>query len=175
MPKQYKIDKVSDLKQYFESNKNYIFTDFKGLTVEKFSAIRAELRKFNSKLVVMKNTYARIIAKEKKLPNVDQFTTGATAIAFGNEDINEVVKKLFEFGKESPIKVKGGFAEELLMDGKQLEAFSKLPGKKQLLSMVMATMNAPVQNFAYACNDSICRFVRVVNAVAEKKKSEGAA
>jgi len=175
MPKQYKIDKVTELREYFDKNANYIFTDFKGLNVEKFSKVRKVLRDFNSKLIVLKNNYARIIAKDKKLPNIDKFTVGSTAVVFGNEDINEVVKSLYEFSKDNSLKVKGGYAEGLIMDGVQLEAFSKLPGKKQLLAMVMATMNAPVQHFAYACNDAVARFVRVVNAVAEKKKSEGAA
>jgi large subunit ribosomal protein L10 len=175
MVKQYKIDKVNELREYFDKNKNYIFTDYKGMTVEKFSAIRKSLRNYNSKLVVLKNNYARILFKEKELPNIDDLTVGSTAIAFGNEDINEVAKALYAFSKENPLKVKGGYAEGSLMTESQLEAFSKLPGKKQLIAMVMATMNAPAQYFVYGCNDVIGRFVRVVQAVADKKKSEGAA
>lgn len=171
MIKQYKIDKVKEMREVFDDNKDYLFTDYKGLTVEKFTNLRKLLRKYNSKMVVIKNNYVRIIAKDKSLPNFDNLTVGTTAVVFSKEDTNEIVKILFEFAKTNPLKIKGGYSDGLVMDEKQLEAFSKLPGKKQLIAMVMATMNAPVQNFAYACNDVIGRFVRVVNAIAEKKKS----
>jgi large subunit ribosomal protein L10 len=170
MVKQYKIDKVKEMKVYFDENKDYIFTDYKGLSVEKFTNLRKAIKKYGAKAAVIKNNYIRIIAEDKKIPNVDKFTTGPTAVIFSKDDTNEVVKVLFGFTKESTLKVKGGYADGVLMDDKAIESFSKLPGKKQMLAMVMATMNAPVQNFAYACNDVIGRFVRVVNAIAEKDK-----
>lgn len=173
MVKQYKIDKVKELREVFDKNSSYIFTDYKGLTVEKFTNIRHALRKFNSKMVVVKNNYIRIIAEDKKLPNMDEFLTGTTAVVFSNDDANEVTKVLFNFTKESPLKVKGGYTDGFVMDGKQVEAFSKLPGKKQLIGTVMATMNAPLQNFMFACNDVMGRLVRVVDAVAQQKKSAG--
>jgi large subunit ribosomal protein L10 len=170
MPQQYKIDKVSDLKKYFSENKSYIFNDYKGISVEKISNLRKTLRGLDSKLVIMKNAYVRIIAKDNNLPDFKDLTTGPTAVAFAKDNANEVVKALFAFSKESSLKVKGGYAEGSLMNEKEIEAFSKLPGKKEMLAMVMATMNATTQNFVYACNDVMGRFVRVVSAVAEKKK-----
>jgi large subunit ribosomal protein L10 len=170
MVKQYKIDKVKEMKVFFDDNKDYIFTDYKGLSVEKFTNLRKALKKYNAKATVIKNNYVRIIAEDKKIPNVDKFTTGPTAIVFSKDDTNEVVKILFDFTKTSSLKVKGGYADGVLMDDVAIESFSKLPGKKQMIAMVMATMNAPLQNFVYACNDAIGRFVRVVNAIAEKDK-----
>jgi large subunit ribosomal protein L10 len=171
MVKQYKIDKVTQMKAVFDENKDFIFTDYKGLSVEKFTNLRKALRKYNAKAVVIKNNYIKIIAKEKQLPNFDNLAVGPTAVVFSKDDTNEVVKILFDYTKESPLKVKGGYADGQLMDEKSIEAFSKLPGKKQLIAMVMATMNAPLQNFVYSCNDVMGRLVRVVNEIAEKKKS----
>jgi len=171
MPQQYKIDKVSSLKDNFEKSKNFIFTDFRGLTVEKITELRNTLRKLNSKYVIMKNSYIRILAKTKGIDDLKDNAVGPTAVAFVNDEVAEVTKSLVEFTKTSSLKVKGGWIDNNLLNAEQLDALSKLPSKIQLIAMLMSTMNATTQKFVYACNDVIGRFVRVVNAVAEQKKS----
>ncbi len=58
------------------------------------------------------------------------------------------------------------------MDAKQIEAFSKLPGRKQLIAMLMSTMNAPAQNLVYVLNAVPTKLVRTLQAVADKKAAE---
>jgi large subunit ribosomal protein L10 len=170
MPQQYKVDRVKDLAEVFDKTKNYIFNDYQGLTVEKMTALRRELRKLNVKFKVVKNTFARKVIKNKEIPDLGNNLTGPTAVAFVDGDISEVLKVLFKYAKESTLKVKGGWTDSRIFDEKGLEALSKLPGKAQLIAMLMATLNAPMQNFAYACNDVIGRLVRVVKAVGDNKK-----
>jgi large subunit ribosomal protein L10 len=65
------------------------------------------------------------------------------------EDTNEVAKILYDFAKEAPaLEIKGGLIDNENYDAAKLEAFSKLPGKKQLIAMIMSTINAPVQKVA---------------------------
>lgn len=171
MAQQYKIDKVESLKKYFKDNSNYFFTDYRGLNVEKITDIRRKLSSLSSKFIVIKNSYIDIITKENGISDLKQNTVGPTAVAFTpDSQVTEVAKLLFNFTKESSLKIKGGWVDGSLLDEKSVEALSKLPGKPQLIAMLMSTMNAPLQNFVYATNDIITRFVRVVNAVAEQKK-----
>jgi large subunit ribosomal protein L10 len=51
----------------------------------------------------------------------------------------------------------------------QVDAFSKLPGKLQLVSMLMSCMNGPARNLAAALNDVNARLVRTIKAVGDKK------
>jgi len=60
-------------------------------------------------------------------------------------------------------------------DAAQVEAFSKLPGRLELISMLMSVMNGPARNLAAALNDVNSRLVRTVKAIADKKQEEGAA
>ena len=171
MAQQYKIDKVQDLKKYFEDNPNYIFTDYRGLNVESITDIRKNLAKSGAKYVVIKNNFIDLIAKDKGIGDLKDNTVGPTAVAFTSADgVSEVAKYLVNFTKESTLKVKGGWVDGSLLDAKGVEALSKLPSKAQLIAMMMSTMQAPIQNFAAASNDVIARFVRVLNAIAEKKK-----
>lgn len=171
MPQQYKIDKVGFLKKYFEESSNFIFTNYRGLNVEAITDLRKRLSQKKSIYVVIKNNYLKIIAKEKGYPELGENAVGPTSVVFTNEDTSEILKLLFKFSKDTTLKIKGGLIDGSLFDNKQLESLSKLPGRNQLIAMFMSTLNAPLQNFVYSCNDIIGRLVRVLNAVAESKKS----
>lgn len=169
MVQDYKKEKVAELKKYFDEYPNYIFINFFGLPVEKVSTLRRELRKFDAKMVVMKNAYIDIVAKEKGFPSFEAFTKGGTAVVFARENSNEVAKMLYGIVKDIAITVKGAFVEGTVLDASATEAFSKMPTKKEMLATVMATMQAPAQHFVFACNDVIARFVRAVQDYASKK------
>ena len=170
MAQQYKIDRVKYVKEFFDNNDNFIFNDYSGLNVETITLLRKELRKLDSKFVVVKNNFVRRVIKEKSMPDMENNLTGPTAIAFVNKDVNKVLKVLFSYAKKSTLKVKGGWTEGRIFDKDGLDVLSKLPERDQLISMLMSTLNAPINNFVYACNDVVGRFVRVLNAVADKKK-----
>ena len=98
---------------------------------------------------VIKNNFARIAFEEMQVEGVAEYLAGPTAIALSTEDTNEVAKILYDFAKETPaLEIKGGLIDKEKYDAAKLEAFSKLPGKKQLIAMIMSTINAPVQKLA---------------------------
>jgi len=171
MAQQYKVEKVEQLKGYFNENKFYIFSNFAGLNVEKITSLRRQLRKVNSNFVVMKNNYIRKILPEDKTVELKAPLFGPTAVAFAKDDVSEVLKVLFNFTKDSTLAVKGGWGEDRSFSAKDLEALSKLPSRKELLAHLLATMKAPIQNFTFACNDVVTRFVRVCNAVKATKSN----
>ena len=81
-----------------------------------------------------------------------------------NEDSNEVAKVLFDFKKNAPtLEVKGGSIGKEAYDQAKIEAYSKVPGKKQLYAMLMSAMNGPAQKLA-----------ATLKAYADKKAAEGA-
>jgi large subunit ribosomal protein L10 len=91
-------------------------------------------------------------------------------VAISPKDSNEVAKILFDFTKEAPaLKVKGALVGDSVYDAAQTEAFSRLPGRLELISMLMSVMNAPARNLAAALNDVPARLVRTIEAIGEKK------
>ena len=100
-----------------------------------------------------------------KIENVDEYLRGPTAIAMVKEDSNEAAKILFDFIKEAPtLVVKGGYIGNEIYDAAKIEAYSKVPGKKQLIAMLMSTINGPVQKIA-----------ATLQAYVDKKSQEGGA
>lgn len=166
---QSKVDAIAEVTSKIENSRDFIFTDYRGLTVEQITALRAQLRAKNAEYHVIKNNFARIAFEKLNFPNVAEYLTGPTAIAFAPVDSNEVAKILVEFAKENPVKLKGGIIEKSVYNNKQMEAFSRLPGKNQLISMLMSAMNAPLQNLVYAINGVPTKLVRTLQAVADQK------
>jgi large subunit ribosomal protein L10 len=159
-----KTEAIESAKKTFSEYKDFIFADYRGLTVEQITALRDKLREKDAVLKVVKNNFARIAFEEMKVENVAEYLKGPTVVAMAKEDSNEVAKILFDFKKYAPtLNVKGASIENEEYDAAKIEAYSKVPGKKQLYAMLMSAMNGPVQKLA-----------ATLQAYADKKAAEGA-
>lgn len=154
---------IEDAKKVLSSYSNFIFIDYRGLSVEQITKLRHSLREKNAQLKVIKNTFARVAFDEMKNDAVAEYLSGPTAIAMVGEEANEAAKVMFDFTKEAPtLVVKGAWVENELYDAAKIEAFSKLPGKKQLIAMIMSAINGPARKLA-----------GTLQAYVEKKQNEG--
>lgn len=158
-----KTEAIESTKKVFEGYNDFIFTEYRGLTVEQISALRDKLREKNAQLKVVKNNFAKIAFEDLKIENVGEFLKGPTAIAMAKEDSNEAAKVLFDFAKDAPaLSVKAGYIGSEVYDAAKMEAYSKVPGKKELIAMLMSAINGPARQLA-----------ATIKAYAEKKESEG--
>jgi large subunit ribosomal protein L10 len=168
-----KTTSIQELKDAFSVSKDFIFTDYRGLTVEQITAIRKQLREKDVRYQVVKNNFARIAFEQLSAPgDVAGYLTGPTAVAIAPRDSNEVAKILFRFAGEYPVlKVKGSLIGDTVYTAQETEAFSRLPGRLELISMLKSELNGPVRNQAGALNDIPARAVRAIKAVGDKKAS----
>lgn len=167
----HKVAALEAMKEKLGSARDYIFTDYRGLTVEQITQLRRELRQRSADYRVIKNRYAKRAFEELEQPDVSGFLVGPTALVFAGEDVSGTAKVIFDKGKEWPVSVKGSLIDGQVFDAAQTEAVSKLPGREALLSSLAGTMMAPVQNLAFALNGVTQKLVRVLQAVAEKKEA----
>ncbi len=167
---QYKRDAVASLRDSFRQAPGLIFTDYRGLSVAQITDLRRSLRRQSAEFKVVKNNYAKIAMHELGLPFEEGFLTNPTAIALARTDIGPVAKTLFDFARESPLKVKGGLVDGQALKVAAVEAISRLPGRLELLAMLLGTMNAPLRNLMYAMKGVGSKLVRTLRAVADKKR-----
>ena len=94
-----------------------VLTEYRGLTVKQLQELRRSLGE-NANYAVVKNTLAKLAAKEAGIDGFDDLLTGPTAIAFIKGDVVEAAKGLRDFAKANPtLVIKGGSC-----DGKPLDA-----------------------------------------------------
>ena len=140
---------IEEAKKVLSDYTNYVFVDYRGLTVEQITKLRHNLREHDAQLKVFKNNFARVAFDEIKNDQVAQYLSGPTAITLIKDEANEAAKVLFDFAKDAPaLVVKGAWVDNEIYDKAKIEAFAKLPGKKQLIAMLMSAINGPARKLA---------------------------
>ena len=81
---------------------------------------------------------------------MEDYLVGPTAVAMAHDEAGPVAKTLIDFAKDSSVELKAGYFEGNVYDEAGVVAFSKLPTRIELIAKLMGTMNAPVQNVAFA-------------------------
>ena len=165
----YKTEGIRKIKELIESSTDVIFTDFRGLNVAQITELRRSLQEREAEYRVVKNSYARLALRELGFPFEEDFLIDPTALALAKADIGPITKVLFDFTRDSTLKIKGGLVEGRVVSSEQVEAISRLPARNDLYAILMGTMNAPLTNLVYATSGIATKLVRTLQAVAESK------
>lgn len=152
MERQAKDTAIGEIKARFDKMTAAVFLDFKGMTVEHVTKLRAEFRKAGVDYKVVKNTLVKHAIKgapyEQKL---DDALVGMTGIAWSYEDPSAAAKVVKAFKKDpagEKLQIKAGLVEGSVLDAKAVEdQLATMPGKNELRAMLLATLQAPLQNF----------------------------
>ena len=169
-----KIEKVESLKEVFDSARSVVLNDFTGLNVKKLSELRKLCREAGIEYRVVKNTLARRGVKGTLGEELEPQFEGPTALAIGRESENVSARIIAKFAQEHEAPTfKAGLVEGKIIDATGLLALSKLPSKDELLSTLLASMKSPGNNLASVLQGTLRNFLYALNAIIEKKQSDG--
>ena len=169
-----KADSVEAITKKLTAAKSIFLTDYSGLTVEAITALRRNMRKSKVEYLVVKNTLARISARNAGCEAIVPHLDGPTAVALGMEDPIAPAKIIADFVKadrEKP-KIKACLLDGHLYEGAQAIELAKLPSRDELIAKLLGSMNAPLTGMVQVLSGVLRNFVYALNAVAEKKKEE---
>ena len=171
MPQAHKVAKLDEINASLNEAKSIFLTDFSGLTVEEVTRLRAEFRKQNVKYLVVKNTLARISAREHGFDVLVPYLHGPTALAIAMGDPVAPVRVIFDFkkDKEKPA-IKAALLEGQLLDQKAAEEVRNVPSREVLLARALASMQAPATNMAGVLAAIPRKLVYALNAIKATKQ-----
>jgi len=161
--KQQKAETKDKLTKLFKDSVSVVFTDYQGLTVSKADKLRKKMREQGVTYTVAKKSIINLAAKEAGLEVDVKKMPGMIGVAFGSEDEVAPAKILGDMSKETPIKLVGGIFEKKLVPQAQVVALSKLPGKQQLLGMLVSVIAGPMSGLVRAL-DALAKKNEPVNA-----------
>lgn len=154
---------VEGLSEEIKSAQTFIVADYRGLTVEQDSAMRAELRKENVVYKVVKNSLATFAATNAGMDFLNPLFEGPTAIAYSKNDVVAPAKVLQKFAdKIEAFSIKGGFMEGEPIDLIQIKELASIPSKDELIARVVCGIASPITGFAM-----------ILNAIVQKAEEEG--
>jgi len=148
-----------------------VVTHYRGLSVSAMGNLRRSLRQADVSLQVVKNSLARRAAEGTDFSVMEEFFSGPTAVAYGNDPVG-LAKALSQFAKENEaLQIVGG-----VLDGKRLEkgdisALASVPPREVLLAQLLSGLNAPISGFVRTLGEVPASFVRTLAAVRDQKQA----
>lgn len=172
MPKPEKIEAVETLKEKFSAAEGFVLADYTGLTVEEANQLRGKCKEAEVEYTVVKNTLARIAAREAKIEGVEDFIDGPTALALSVKDSTAPARVLAEFMREAQkMAFRGGYLDGHAYSAEQIKEISRLPGKDGLVAQVISMLNAPMAQIVWSLEGTLRNLVSVIDQISKKKGS----
>lgn len=167
-------DLISQLKDEFSAASGLYFTGYEGVTVEKLTELRGDLRNVGGKYIVVKNTLARIALEQCGIEGFADHLKGPIGVALAYEDATGPAKVFKKFNKENKdlMAMRAAYLDGTVFTGADVAKLADLPSREDLYSMFLSCLQAPVQKFAGSINGILTNFVRTVDAVRVKKEQE---
>ena len=144
---------VEEIKEKIQKAKSLTFVDYRGLTVEEDTKMRAEFRKAGAEYKVYKNRLLLIALEACGITGLDKVLEGTSAVAFGYDDEiapNKIVAKVVK--DTNKMQIKGGVLNGQVIDVAMCETLANIPSKEELLAKLLFLLQSPVRGLAIALN-----------------------
>ncbi len=163
---------VAEVAEVAKSAFAAVGAEYRGLTVGQITKLRVEARKVGVYVRVVKNTLARRALADTDFACMQEGLKGPLILAFSQEDPGAVARVAEAFAKEhDKFQVRLVAVGGKLLEPSKLGDLAKMPTREQALSMLLATMNAPVQKLAATINEVPGKLVRTLAAIRDAKEA----
>jgi len=163
---------VAEIVESFNDAAGAVLTEYRGLTVKELQDLRRSLGE-HANYAVVKNTLAKLAAKEAGIDGFYDLLTGPTAIAFINGDVVEAAKGLRDFAKANPtLVIKGGVLDGKALDPKEIAKLADLESREVLMGKLAGAMLASLSQAVYLLNAPISQAARLAGALQAKAEQD---
>ncbi len=161
---------VKIITEGIENNKSTFLMNSTHVSGLQMSDLRKDLKKAGANMILSKNSIAKIALKDADYADLAESIANQTAFIWSNEDSIEVSKILVKFAKGSEtISIHGGILEGKVLQQADVTKLSELPSREVLLSMLLATIQAPLTRLAGALNAKTRDLLSILKQLSEKK------
>jgi large subunit ribosomal protein L10 len=171
--KQQRQDAVETLSHKIAEATAGFVINYQGLNAEATNDLRRQVRKAGSELKVAKNTLLRRAAQQTDFETLSEAFVGPTAVVFVKNNPVPVVKVLNKFIKDNPtvpLQIKAGVLNKKLLSVQEINMLADLPSREVLLGQLVGVLSAPARALVTALSEVPRKFLRVLNAMAEKQQ-----
>jgi large subunit ribosomal protein L10 len=169
-----KKEVVAEVSQRLAKAQAIVLAEYRGLGVEQITVLRKQARASGVYLRVLKNTLARRAVQGTPFEKLADQMVGPLAYGISDDPV-AAAKVLHAYAKgNDKLVIKAGAMANQVLSAKEVGQLATMPGREQLLAMLMGTMQAPIAKFVQTLNEVPARFVRTVAAVRDQKEKAAA-
>ena len=149
---------VQEIAALLDGASSAVLVSYIGIPVDLDTQLRKELREAKVSYKVYKNTMINLAVQGTPFEALSGDLKGSTALAVSKEEATTPARIIDEYSKKAPmLKLKAGVVEGDYYDEEGIQKVAKIPGRNELLSRLLGSLQSPIANFA-----------RVIKQVAEK-------
>ena len=143
-----KKDKVQVLAEKFKKAKMIVLTEYRGISVEDDTKLRATIRNNGDEYSVVKNSIIAHAAKEAGIEGLHNLE-GPTAVVIGYEDYVTPAKAVNDYAKDNEFyTIKAGVMDGKMIEVSEVKKLANLPSKDTLYAMLASALLGNIRNFA---------------------------
>lgn len=163
---------IKELAKLFKENDSAIVANFQNVSVGKVEGLKKPLKASKAKFKVVKNSMAKIAAKNSDFESLIPLFEGTCAVTFCDENAFIASSKVFvNFAKENEgFKVRGGSISGTYLDHNGIKEMSLLPAREVLIAKTLGVMKSPISGFVGVLSNVINGFVRAIDQISKKKQ-----
>jgi large subunit ribosomal protein L10 len=147
-----------------------VVADYRGLTVNQMTLLRAAARKADVYLRVVPNTLARRAFEDTEFACLSEFLVGPLFLAMSMQAPSDAARLLKEFAKTfEKLEIKALSVSGKVYSVDQLDAVASLPTRDEAIAKLMYVMKAPIEKFVRTLAEPHAKLVRTVAAIKDQK------
>jgi large subunit ribosomal protein L10 len=169
-----KQEAVKELNEVFQKATAAVLANYQGIDATSVTAMRASMKSQAVEFRVVKNTLAKLAAKNTPFEVLDANFTGPVSVLVSYDDPVAPAKALADQrkidAKKTP-QVICGLVEGKMISPEGVAALADLPSRDALLGQMLSVMQGPTTNFVGVFSSLLRKLVGTLDAVREKKAS----
>lgn len=164
--KKYLVEEVS---RHLGKSDFVFLADYNTVNVEEIAELRTNLRQEEAEFHVVKNSILNVAAKERKLPALDTWLVGPTAVILGGKNPSGVAKVLKRFADDKKkLVVKVGVLGDRTLSTADVQFLAELPSIEVLKAQLLGLLNTPAQQMVTVLAAAPVSLLNVLKAKSEK-------
>lgn len=150
-----------------------VVAGYVGVKTPELNELRDKLRPVKGRCSVVKNTLAKLALKNAGIDGgFADFFDGQSALVIQKGDAVASLKVLVDFEKaHANFKIRAGHMNGKVMKPAEIKAMASLPGKPQLLAMLLGRLQSPLYGFRGALEGNLRYLHSALGQVAKQKES----
>lgn len=167
-----KAEAVEVLTKKFSDAVGIILADFTGLTVPEANDLRRKCREAQVEYRVIKNTLARLAAREADIAELEEHFQGPVAIAMSNTDSIAPARVIAEFRRtvQKPV-FKAGYVEGKVFLPDEIRRIALLPSRDGLIAQVIGAVEGPMAQLVFTLEGLLRNLISILDQASQKAES----
>lgn len=140
---------VEEIKEKLQRAKTVVFVDYRGITVDQDTKMRADFRKNGAEYKVYKNRLVLKALNELGFSGCESYLEGTNAVAFGYDDEVAPAKIISNAASDKcAMAVKFGIYNNQIVDANEIKKLASIPSREVLLAQLVGMLSSPMRGLA---------------------------